>query len=89
MEKNYDKLHIDRRVLSRNSEVGGTLTSGMIPWSDNGIFMAGILGVSTFSYLPFMWLSFVSISLAIIYGYTGKYIWYTKSDVQALQRQIN
>lgn len=80
MEKSYDKLKLDRRVLSRNSEVGGTLTSGMVPWSDNGIYMAGILGVSTFSYLPFMWLSFVAIGLAIIYGYTGKFIWYVKNQ---------
>jgi Na+:H+ antiporter, NhaC family len=78
MQDSYDKLYLDRRILARNSEVGGTLTSGMVPWSDNGIFMAGILGVSTFSYVPFMWLSFVSIALAIIYGYTGKYIWYVK-----------
>ncbi|MFB6499055.1 Na+/H+ antiporter NhaC [Bacillus haynesii] len=77
MEKSYEKLGIDRRVLSRNAEVGGTMTSGMVPWSDNGIYMAGILGVSTFSYLPFMWLSFVSIGLAILYGYTGEFIWYT------------
>ncbi|MGQ0517529.1 Na+/H+ antiporter NhaC family protein, partial [Bacillus sp. D-CC] len=66
MEDSYDKLKIDRRVLARNSEVGGTLTSGMVPWSDNGIFMAGILGVATFSYVPFMWLSFVSLILAVI-----------------------
>lgn len=78
MGESYDNLNIDRRVLARNTEVGGTLTSGMIPWTDNGIFMAGILGVSTFSYAPFMWLSFVSIALAIIYGYTGKCIWYVK-----------
>ncbi|MCY9235009.1 malate-H+/Na+-lactate antiporter MleN [Bacillus spizizenii] len=80
MENSYDRLNLDRRLLSRNSEVGGTLTSGMVPWSDNGIYMAGILGVSTFSYLPFMWLSFVAIGLAIIYGYTGKFIWYTKNN---------
>ncbi|MCY8058343.1 malate-H+/Na+-lactate antiporter MleN [Bacillus spizizenii] len=80
MENSYDRLNLDRRVLSRNSEVGGTLTSGMVPWSDNGIYMAGILGVSTVSYLPFMWLSFVAIGLAIIYGYTGKFIWYTKNN---------
>lgn len=79
MAESYDKLHIDRRVLARNSEVGGTMTSGMVPWSDNGIFMAGILGVSTFAYVPFMWMSFVSIALAIIYGYTGKYIWYVRN----------
>ncbi|RAS74771.1 Na+/H+ antiporter NhaC [Priestia endophytica] len=80
MEKSYDKLKLDRRVLSRNTEVGGTLTSGMVPWSDNGIYMAGILGVSTFSYLPFMWLSFVALGLALIYGYTGKFIWYVDEN---------
>ncbi|MGO4901370.1 Na+/H+ antiporter NhaC [Bacillus sp. GM2] len=85
MEKSYDKLGIDRRVLSRNAEVGGTMTSGMVPWSDNGIYMAGILGVSTFSYLPFMWLSFVSIGLAILYGYTGKFIWYTDKKDSPVQ----
>ncbi len=85
MEKSYDKLGIDRRVLSRNAEVGGTMTSGMVPWSDNGIYMAGILGVSTFSYLPFMWLSFVSIGLAILYGYTGKFIWYTDKKESPVQ----
>ncbi|SDH85475.1 Na+/H+ antiporter NhaC [Alteribacillus bidgolensis] len=79
METSYDRMHIDRRVLSRNTEVGGTMTSGMVPWSDNGIFMAGVLGVSTLSYLPFMWMSFISIALVIIYGYTGKFIWYTSS----------
>ncbi|MEG7281246.1 malate-H+/Na+-lactate antiporter MleN [Bacillus sp. 0909A] len=86
MEDSYDRLHLDRRVLSRNSEVGGTLTSGMVPWSDNGIYMAGILGVSTFSYLPFMWLSFVAIGLAIIYGYTGKCIWYTKNETAQAEK---
>ncbi|KXZ21931.1 antiporter [Bacillus nakamurai] len=85
MENSYDKLNLDRRILSRNAEVGGTLTAGMVPWSDNGIYMAGILGVSTFSYLPFMWLSFVSIGLALLYGYTGKFIWYTKE--KSLQSQ--
>ena len=45
-------------MLSRNTEFGGTLTSGMIPWSDNGIFMSTLLGVSTVAYLPYMWLNF-------------------------------
>ena len=87
MEESYDKLKLDRRILARNSEVGGTLTSGMVPWSDNGIFMAGILGVSTLSYLPFMWLSFVSLALAVIYGYTGKFIWYV-NDVEK-EKQVS
>ncbi|UCZ53568.1 Na+/H+ antiporter NhaC [Bacillus shivajii] len=80
MEKNYDKLKVDRKVLSRNTEVGGTLTSGMVPWSDNGIFMVALFGVPTLAYLPYMWLSFAAIFFVILYGYTGKFIWYTEEN---------
>ena len=73
MAKNYDRLGADRRMLSRSAEFGGTLTSGMVPWSDNGIFMAGLLGVSTFAYIPYMWMSFISIGLVILFAYLGKF----------------
>ena len=73
MAKNYDRLGSDRRMLSRSAEFGGTLTSGMVPWSDNGIFMAGLLGVSTFAYVPYMWMSFISIGLVILFAYLGKF----------------
>ena len=63
-----------RKNLSRNAEFGGTLTSGMVPWSDNGIYMASILGVATLSYAPFMWLSFVCILVTIITSYMGWFV---------------
>lgn len=85
MEKNYDRLNVDRRILSRNTEVGGTLTSGMVPWSDNGIFMAAMFGVPVLQYVPFMWLNFAAIILVIIYGYTNKFIWYTEQDAEETQ----
>ncbi len=53
---------------------GGTLTSGMVPWSDNGIYMASILGVATLSYAPFMWLSFVCIAVTIFTSYMGWFV---------------
>lgn len=80
MEKNYDRLKVDRRVLSRNTEVGGTLTSGMVPWSDNGIFMAAMFGVPVLQYLPFLWLNFAAIGLVILYGYTNTFIWRTEDE---------
>jgi NhaC family Na+:H+ antiporter len=61
-----------RKNLSRNAEFGGTLTCGMVPWSDNGIFMAGVLGVATLDYLPYMWLSFTCIIVTITLAYLGK-----------------
>ncbi|GAB3059365.1 Na+/H+ antiporter NhaC [Virgibacillus ainsalahensis] len=79
-KENYQKLNIQRRVLSRNTESGGTMTAPMIPWSDNGIFMAATLGVATISYLPFMWFAFIGIFITILYGYTGKFIWREDED---------
>ncbi|MFB8736225.1 hypothetical protein ACEQPO_28980 [Bacillus sp. SL00103] len=81
MEKSYDKLKLDRRVLSRNSEVGGSRRQEWFLGQITGFYMAGILGVHILL-LPFMWLSFVAIGLAIIYGYTGKFIWYVKNPPQ-------
>lgn len=79
-EESYDEHQIDRRILSRNTEAGGTLTTPMVPWSDGGVFMAATLGVSTLSYLPFLWFNFLAIIITLIYGFTGKFIWYTKSQ---------
>ncbi len=72
--KNYDRIGYHRKNLSRNAEFGGTLTSGMVPWSDNGIYMATILGVATLSYAPFMWLSFVCIIVTIVTSYLGWFV---------------
>lgn len=88
---NYDRLNIDRRVLSRNSEAGGTITTAMVPWSDGGVFMAAALGVSTMSYLPFLWFNFLVIIISLIYGYTGKFIWRTQpnENVDEFEEQSN
>jgi NhaC family Na+:H+ antiporter len=79
-EENYDRLNIDRRVLSRNTEAGGTVTTPMVPWSDGGVFMAAALGVSTLAYLPFLWFNFLVVIIAVLYGFTNKFIWYTESN---------
>lgn len=75
--ENYDRMNLDRRVLSRNTEAGGTITTPMIPWSDGGVFMAAALGVSTLSYLPFLWFNFLVIIISIVYGFTGRFMWRT------------
>ncbi|MEW9809593.1 MAG: Na+/H+ antiporter NhaC [Candidatus Symbiodolus clandestinus] len=74
MLSHYDRLKISRYDLSRNAEFGGTLTCAMIPWSDNGIFMSQLLGVSTFAYLPYLWLTLVCITITLITAYSGKFI---------------
>ena len=87
--ENYDRMNIDRRVLSRNTEAGGTVTTPMIPWSDGGVFMAAALGVSTLSYLPFLWFNFLVLIISIIYGFTGKFIWRTDGEeVKATEKVV-
>ncbi|WP_415721276.1 Na+/H+ antiporter NhaC [Photobacterium ganghwense] len=76
-EKNYDQQGIDRRVLSRNTEAGGTVTTPMVPWSDGGVFMATTLGVSTLGYLPFLWYHFLVLAISVFYGYANIAIWRT------------
>ncbi|ABE60056.1 MULTISPECIES: Na+/H+ antiporter NhaC [Chromohalobacter] len=83
-EKNYDDQGVDRRVLSRNAEAGGTITTPMVPWTDGGVFMATTLGVSTMAYLPFLWYHMLVIAITILYGYANIAIWRTqpKADGQ-------
>lgn len=84
-EKNYDDQGVDRRVLSRNAEAGGTITTPMVPWTDGGVFMATTLGVSTLSYLPFLWYHMLVIAISIFYGYANIAIWRVKPQSGAQQ----
>ncbi|MDI5984624.1 Na+/H+ antiporter NhaC [Halomonas sp. M4R5S39] len=79
-EKNYDQQGIDRRVLSRNAEAGGTITTPMVPWTDGGVFMATTLGVSTLGYLPFLWYHMLVILISLFYGFANIAIWRTASS---------
>ncbi|MEQ5858313.1 Na+/H+ antiporter NhaC [Halomonas sp. EF61] len=81
-EKNYDDQGIDRRVLSRNAEAGGTVTTPMVPWTDGGVFMATTLGVSTMAYLPFLWYHMLVIAISLFYGYANIAIWRTTSSAE-------
>ncbi|WP_269409436.1 Na+/H+ antiporter NhaC [Lentibacillus daqui] len=77
--KLYDDRGIDRRVLSRNSEGGGTVTNPMIPWTDAGVFLTTTLGIPTLTYLPFMWYNFVGVIVTFILGYMGWFFWDKKN----------
>ena len=74
-KKIYDTFSINRTVLSRNSEAGGTLSCPMIPWTSGAMFMSTTTGVGTLSYLPFMWYHFLFIAFSILAGITGYAIW--------------
>ncbi len=71
----YRKQKILPMVCSRTCEDSATVTSPLVPWGLCGVFFAGVLGVSTYDYLPYVYLAFLSPVIAIIYGLTNKFIW--------------
>jgi NhaC family Na+:H+ antiporter len=79
----YDKLHIRRNVASRTCEDAGTVTSPLVPWGLCGVYFTGVLGVATADYLPYTFLGLFCPVVAIIYAFTGKFIWYNTDEEQA------
>ncbi|MEY8338624.1 Na+/H+ antiporter NhaC [Lachnospiraceae bacterium 62-35] len=73
----FRKKNLLPQTLSRTLEDSGTIVSPLIPWSLCGVYMAGTLGVSTMSYLPFAIFCWICPILAVIYGFTGKFFWKT------------
>ncbi len=71
----YKKLGIRSDVASRTCEDAGTVTSPLVPWGLCGVFFTGALGVSTIEYLPYAFLCYLTPVVAIIYAFTGKFIW--------------
>ncbi len=64
----YRKRGYKPELLSRTLEDGGTLTSVLIPWNTCGATQSKVLGVSTWTYLPYCFFNiinpFVSIAIA-------------------------
>jgi NhaC family Na+:H+ antiporter len=59
------------QALSRAVEDSGTVTSVLVPWNTCGAYIAGVLGVSTASYLPYCFFNLLSPILDVVYGFLG------------------
>jgi NhaC family Na+:H+ antiporter len=79
--KAFDDAGLERRLLSRLLEEGGTQTAALVPWSTAGAFMAGTLGVGTFSYIPYTFLNLVNPILSIVLACFGIFVFRTKKQV--------
>lgn len=67
----YAARGLHAKNLSRAIEDSATLTSPLVPWNTCGAYMASVLGVATFAYLPFAFLNLVTPFISILYGATG------------------
>ena len=56
----YEEQGLAPENLSRTLEDAGTVTSVLIPWNTCGVAQSGILGISTFAYLPYCVFNWIS-----------------------------
>ncbi len=62
----YRKRGFEPRLLSRSVEDSATVTSVLIPWNSCGMTQATVLGVATFTYLPYCIFNLVSPLMSIV-----------------------
>lgn len=67
----YDKLGLQRRMLSRVVEEGANLTSALIPWTTAGAFFYGAFGISPFVYAPYAFSNYLNFLLTIVLAFFG------------------
>ena len=71
LKDQYTKFKLDKKVLSRTLEDGGTMFSFLIPWDTAGIYTASVLGVATLTYAPYAFLLWINPIIAAIYALVG------------------
>jgi len=67
----FRKADLAAKNLSRTLEDSGTVVVPLIPWSAAGAFMAGTLGVTTVSYLPWAVMNYTGFLFALGLAATG------------------
>jgi Na+:H+ antiporter, NhaC family len=69
--KEYERRQLAAVNLSRCLEDAGTLTSPLVPWTTCGAYIYGVLGLTTFAYIPFCFFNIINPIISAIYGFTG------------------
>jgi NhaC family Na+:H+ antiporter len=64
--KTYRERGLKPEVLSRTLEDGGTVTSVLVPWNTCGATQSRVLGISTFTYLPYCFFNIISPVMTIL-----------------------
>jgi NhaC family Na+:H+ antiporter len=67
----FKRNQLAAKNLSRIVEESGAIIVPLIPWSMAGVYITGTIGVSTFSYLPWAVMNYVSVIILAVFGFTG------------------
>jgi len=80
-KKKFDDQGVDRAVLSRSIEEGGTLMTALIPWTTTGAFYAGTLGVATLDYAQWSLLNWINPLIGILFAWLGLALFTNKRKI--------
>ncbi len=67
----YREKNLAPENLSRTLEDSGTVTSVLVPWNTCGAYHSTVLGVATFTYLPYCIFNLISPIMTILVAYVG------------------
>lgn len=65
----FEKFRLKEEVLARTLQDSAAVTSVLVPWNSCGAVQAAILGVSTFTYLPFAFFCYLSPLFSILFAW--------------------
>lgn len=83
----YDREGYERKLLSRTTEDSVTVTSVLVPWNTCGMTQSTVLGVSTWTYLPYCIFNILSPIMSVIVAATGYRIVHRKTSVKDTSEQ--
>jgi NhaC family Na+:H+ antiporter len=69
MRSEYLRRKLPLVRAANHTEASATLSSALIPWSDNGVFVFAVLGVSVIDYAPFLFFTYLSWARMMINGW--------------------
>lgn len=69
--REFARIGLAPRMLSRTVEDTGTVTSPLVPWNSCGAYMTGVLGVSTMQYAGWAFFNLLNPLVAVAYALTG------------------
>ncbi|MEN1967558.1 Na+/H+ antiporter NhaC [Lentibacillus sp. N15] len=78
--KSFKEKNLHPKNLSRALEDGGTITSALVPWSTDAVFVLSTLGVSAWAYAPYAVLNYCVPIISIIFSFVGFSIVYQKRN---------
>ena len=83
----YKEMGYGSENLSRTLEDTGTVTSVLIPWNTCGAYHASVLGIGTFTYLPYCFFNILSPFMTLIFAWFMIKIKRVDANDEALQEE--